>query len=167
MQRIPLGHKLPDPTRSNVFIDSCAFDPKHEPETTACNRINELNEGEKLNLIIAHSTAKELEHPNVPIEIKRQAQSRICSFETPLTDGEIQLKRRILETITGNGNPENMGQDAEHVFEAQKYGSYFVTVDKGILRKAKGIKSLCGLIVLRPSEFLSMFENYVHKWGYR
>jgi len=155
MHRIPFGHRVPNPFRSNIFIDSCAFDPKHEPETTAANQLKSLYENGKLNLIIAHSTAKELEHPNVPTDIKREAQGRIRSIEVSLTEGEKKRKRRILETLTGNGKPENMLQDAEHIYEAQKYGSYFVTVDKGILRKADDLKALCGLIVLLPSAFLS------------
>jgi hypothetical protein len=161
MNRIPFGRTFPDPSCTNIFIDSCAFDPNYEPETTAANYLKSLYESGKINLLIAHSTAKELEHPNVPTLIKREAQGRIRSFEVTLTEGEIRLKQRILETLTGNGKPENMLQDAEHIFEAQKYGSYFVTVHKGILRKADGFEKLCGgLIVLLPSAFLSLLEGY-------
>lgn len=160
MNRIPFGRTFPDSSRSNIFIDSCAFDPNYEPETTAANHLKLLYESGKLNLLIAHSTAKELKHQNVPTDVRREAQGRVRSLEVSLTESEIKLKRKILETLTGNGKPENMQQDAEHIFEAQKYGSYFVTVDKGILRKADDLKELCGgLIVLLPSAFLSVLER--------
>jgi len=150
------GHALPDPTRSNIFIDSCAFDPKHEPETAAANKIRALEDAGRLRLIIAHSTVKELEHPNVPQKIKQDAVARIRSLQVELTAGEDQQKRRILEILAGNGKPENMVQDADHVFEAQKYGGgYFLTVDKGILRKAPDIHALCGVNVMTPSSFLA------------
>jgi len=129
---------------------------------TAANRIRAYESAGRIKLIISHSTVKELEHPNVPREIKREADSHIRSMKVELTEGEKAQKQRILETLTGNGKPENMVQDAEHLFEAQKYGGgYFVTVDKGILRKAEDIRALCGVNVMTPSSFLAVLGDPV------
>lgn len=160
MRRTPFGRSTPDPKRSNIFIDSCAFDPIHEPETSAANQLKSLSDGGKLILLIAHSNVKELEHPNVPFAVKQEAQGRVRSLKVSLTPKETALMEKILETLAGNGKPENMVQDAEHIFEAQKYGSFFITVDKGILRKAEALRVLCGITILLPSEFLVLLQNY-------
>lgn len=55
-----------NPLTSNNFIDSCAFDPKYEPEDKASIAIFQLYKEGKLLIQIAHSTQKEIEHPNTP-----------------------------------------------------------------------------------------------------
>ena len=52
------------------------------------------------------------------------------------------------------------GDDARHVFETQKYGSYFVTTDARLLKRAEEIKTECGVDILRPSQFLELVHNY-------
>ena len=52
-----------------------------------------------------------------------------------------------------------MLKDAEHVFEAQKYGVFFVTTDKRILKKRIELEELCGVVVLLPSEILSRISE--------
>lgn len=54
-------------------------------------------------------------------------------------------------------------EDAQHIFEAQKYGSYFVTTDKRLLSRAVAIRSACTVNVLRPSEFLSLVKQYINQ----
>lgn len=93
------------------------------------------------------------------LSASEECQARIRSLNVSLTQPEIKLKQRILKTLVGKGKPENMAQDAEHLFEAQKYGSYFITVDRGILRKADALWALCGLVVLRPSTFLALLQS--------
>ena len=41
------------------------------------------------------------------------------------------------------------------MFEAQKYGGYFVTTDKRILSRAGELKKRCGISILVPSDFLA------------
>ena len=53
-----------------------------------------------------------------------------------------------------------MLQDAEHVFEAQKYGKFFVTTDKGILKRKIDFGKLCGVVVLLPGEMLQLIEAH-------
>jgi len=41
-----------------------------------------------------------------------------------LTSGEKARLRRIQTLLVGTGKPENVADDARHIFEAQTYGSY-------------------------------------------
>jgi hypothetical protein len=78
-----------------------------------------------------------------------------------LTPGEKSRLTKIHNILTGNGKPQNVADDARHVFEAQKYGSYFVTTDERLLKRADEIRTECGVDILRPSQFLELVHNYV------
>ena len=104
----------------------------------------ELSEKGELILNIAHSTQKEVEHPNTPRWVKREANKLIYTIETSLTPDEQTRKTKILMILAANGKPENMIKDSEHIFEADKYGSYFVTADERILKKREELMGSSG-----------------------
>jgi hypothetical protein len=148
------------PLLVNNFIDSCAFDPKYEPETSASNEICKLSEEQPFGLLIAHSTQKEIDHPNTPGWVKKQAANLIYSMDVQLTPSEKQLLRDIELILAGNGKIANITQDARHVFEAQKYGGYFVTTDKRVLSRTGELKRRCGVSILVPSGLLALVKQH-------
>lgn len=148
-----------DPRRSLNFLDSCAFDPKYAPEHEAAEKIRQFyNEGAVV-LNLTHSNQNEIDHWNTPAEVKGQAALLICSLETSLNPGEHKQKAAIHNILAGNGNPEKFAADAAHVFEAAKYHGYFITTDERILQKKAEIESVCAAVVVRPSQWLSIFES--------
>jgi hypothetical protein len=154
-----------NPLINNNFIDSCAFDPKYDPEDSASVEIIRLSQQDKLLIQIAHSTLKEIDHPNTPAWVKREAQNLIFTINVPLTSPEINELRKIEVILAGNGKIENIRQDARHIFEAQKYGSYFITTDSRILSRANTLRSDCGVNIVRPSKFLTIVKYYLSKVG--
>ncbi len=145
------------PLVTNNFLDSCAFDPKYEPEHTAARKIYQLWESGVLLIQIAHSTLKETEHPSTPSWVKDAAGSLLFTEEVNLADEEKSMLARIERVLAGKGKVENIKQDARHVFEAQKYGSYFITADTRILKRATELREISGGIhVVTPSEFLAL-----------
>lgn len=150
-----------NPLRTNNFIDSCAFDPKYEPEYSASVEIFRLLQHGKLLIHIAHSTQKETDHPNTPDWVKREARNLIYTIDVSLTSDEIDKLKEIEAILAGNGKIENILQDARHVFEAQKYGSYFITTDSRILNRFRALHSACGLLILKPTEFLSLVKDFI------
>lgn len=148
-----------DPLITNTFIDSCAFDPKYEPESTASLEILRRSKENNLIIDIAHSTQKEIEHPNTPKWVKDKATELGYTIRVQLTPGEKTVLRDIENILAGNGRIENIAQDACHVFEAQKYGSYFITTDDRILRRADALRRRAGVEVVRPSEFLALLTK--------
>ena len=149
-----------NPLITNNIIDSCAFDPKYEPEASASFEVFRLAKEEKFSLIIAHSTQKEINHPNTPAWVKAEA-CRICTLNVPLTANEFAVLTKIETILAGNGKVKNVKQDSQHVFEAQKYGSYFITTDKRILLRAEQLVRECIVSVLRPSDFLELVNHYL------
>ncbi len=119
-----------------------------------------LSEAEKIGLIVAHSIQKEIDHPNTPAWVKRVAESKISTVEVNLSDNERKIKKAILGILAGAGNPETMRQDADHIYEASKYGSYFVTADERILKREEELFELCMVTVLKPSAVLEIYKQY-------
>ena len=161
--RKPLGYRLPiDPRRTTIWLDSCAFDPKYSPEDQASIEIFQRHERDELKgLNIAHSNLREIDHPNTPEWVKRKATELNYSIPTGLTDNERREKADILRILSGNGKPEKMAGDANHVFEASKYGGgYFITTDRRMLNKRDELKKVCSAIIVKPSEFLKILEMY-------
>lgn len=153
-----------DPRITNIFMDSCAFDPKYYPENEASDKLFQLKEAGELNLIIAHSNQKEIDHPNTPKWVKREAQYAIYTIKTNLINDEEKAKEDILCILSGSGKQENMRQDADHLFEASKYGaSYFVTTDKKILKKGEELFKQYQVNVLLPSELLAIHNQYTNE----
>ena len=160
MRRRPLGYRPINPRITTIFIDSCAFDPKYSTEDQASLYLFELSEKGELILNIAHSTQKEVEHPNTPRWVKREANKLIYTIETSLTPDEQTRKTKILMILAANGKPENMIKDSEHIFEADKYGSYFVTADERILKKREELMDIVSVNILKPSELLEILKSY-------
>lgn len=159
MPRVPFAHNLLDPRHANSFLDSCAFDPKYAPEDEAAREIKRLGNDGVIVIILAHSNQKEIDNPNTPDDVKREAQSMIYTVETAPTPSERQRKAAIHTILTGNGKPENYEADASHVFEAGKYGGYFITTDQRILNKRDELRTVCVATICTPCEWLRVFHE--------
>jgi len=120
-----------------------------------------LAEGGDFQLQIAHSTQKEVEHPNTPDWVKEQAGGLIYTINVELTPNERNTLGGIEVILAGNGKIENIKQDAWHVFEAAKYDHYFITTDKRILARADELRDRSGVNVLLPSQFLSSLKAHM------
>lgn len=158
MTRQPFGRLPLDPRRSLNFLDSCAFDPKYSPEHEASEKLRRLSDEGVLVLHLAHSNQKEVEHPNTPGWLKREAATLIYSIETSLTPSQIKQKAAIHTILTGNGKSEKFAADAAHVFEAGKYCGYFITTDERILKKKAALEQICAAVIVKPSQLLKILE---------
>lgn len=159
MQRAPFGRNVPDPRYAHNFLDTCAFDPKYSPEDEAAQQIRTLGNEGQVNLLLAHSNQKEVEHPNTPTDVKREAAGMIYTIETSLTQEERVQKAKINAILTGKGKPEKYAADAAHVFEAGKYVGYFITTDERILSKRVELKDISSAVIVKPSEWLKVFHE--------
>ena len=118
-----------------IFLDSCTFDPMYAPEDRAALDIFDLEKKGLVSICIAHSTEKEIDHPNTPSWVKEKASQMIFTVQVGLTD-EKKLKLDQIESIlAGKGQRESIKSDAKHIFEAQKYRADFITTDNRILKK--------------------------------
>ena len=159
MARVPFGRSPPDPRRSNTFVDSCAFDPKVEPEHSAAQKIRAIRHAGNISVLLAHSNQKEIDHPNTPGDVKAEAADMNYTVATPLTPEETQRLDLVQRIMTGDGNPDKYEADAKHIFEAGKYGAgYFVTTDQRILNRKTELEAASGAIIVRPTAWLAIYE---------
>ena len=156
---IAMAHRPTNPTKGMIFLDSCAFDPKYSPEDAASRDILDRSERCELRLQIAHSTQKEIEHPNTPSCVKRQAAAMLRTLETGLTPNERTQQNAILSILAGNGNRKKVAEDAEHIFQAGKWAAYFVTTDMRILRKAPELQKVCEEMIVKPTQLLEIIRK--------
>ena len=159
MAHVPFGRSPPDPRRTNTFVDTCAFDPKVEPEHSAAQKIRAIRHAGNISILLAHSNQKEIDHPNTPDDVKAEAADMNYTIASPLTPAELQRRALVHQTMTGTGKPEKYKADAHHIFEAGKYGGgYFVTTDQRILNRKSELEAVSGAIIVKPTEWLAIYE---------
>ncbi len=147
---------------SPVFFDSCAFDGGDISEQAASNEIRSLCDKHGGLINILHSVQKEIDYPNTPRSVKDLTTTYIGTLAVPLASDEQEILRDIERIIVGNGILENRRADCRHIFEAQKYGRYFVTTDNGILKHSDAIRHrLSTLFIVRPTKFLEILRNNI------
>lgn len=140
-----------DPQYSQFFLDTCAFDPKYTPEDCAANELWSRYETGKVSLLLAHSNQREIDHPNTPMWVKEKALSMVFTMEVQLNPGEQRRLVTLQHLLRGNAQSEKHKDDARHLFEASKYGGYFVTTDHRILKMADEIFQQYRVQILKPS----------------
>lgn len=141
-----------DPQYAQFFLDTCAFDPKYTPEDSAARELWKRYEAEEINLLLTHSNQREIDHPNTPAWVKKQALSMVFTLKVQLTPDE-QCRRTTLERLLrGNAQSDKHKDDAHHLFEASRHGGHFVTTDHRILSFTNEIFQQCSVQVLTPSD---------------
>lgn len=154
--------KPPDPFFGSVYFDSCAFDGGNEQEQHASKEARALYFSNGSEIKIVHSVKKEIDFPNTPQSVKDDAAPLIYTIEKQLTPDERKELIDVQNIIVGNGNLDKREADCRHIFEAIKYGRYFVTTDNGILKhSAQILRRFDTLFIIKPSEFLDIVKKYV------
>ncbi len=156
------------PQQAVTHIDSCAFDPKNNPAEE--NAMNEIRNYQRVGLVpdfdISYSTKNEINNSRTPLEVQRVAQNSAYTISTSRTDEQRDLFSRIRGVVVGNGKMKNYNADAEHIFEACQYASYFITLDKAILAKRERLHQICSfsLFIVRPTEFLALIKRHASRF---
>ncbi len=152
---------FPNAKYGNTVLDSCVLGTLGA-EHDAAARILELAEEGKISVITTHGVIDEISHSSTPQHVKDIAAKLIFTIQVERTSEELKKYQEILSELAGNGRPEKYAADANHIFEAGKYGRYFVTNDERILKKRELLSSLSGAIILRPSEWLSEYKRNIY-----
>ena len=151
-----------DPRIHNSFVDANFWDISGASlEDAAVSEIMKLYHREDIILIMPHSVKAEIDHPNTPPKIKRQAADLLFTEPTNLTPNEWAMHAKILKMIQGDAKPGRHDRDIMHLFEAEKYGGgYFITKDIRVLKKAREVeRMLTSLRVVQPSEFMQYYRS--------
>lgn len=150
-----------DPRFGNVIIDANALDADGRDRTNV-DRLPRLKDEGAICVIAPWGVRAETQNPNSPADVTRDNGLQIFSIQTGRTSEEQVMQAKIRAVLQGNAQPGKHDADAEHVFEAQKYGGrYFITHDVRInQKKRKELERLIpdlGIVTLE--EFLAIYDK--------
>ena len=151
-----------DPRHFNNLIDANILDRLNGPEDAVVDEIIALADSGRITLQLPHSVKAEIDHPDAPADVKRQAVGFIYTSPVSLTAAERQRHEEVHALVRGNAEPGEHDRDAYHMVEAARYGGYFITRDARLLEKRIDVAGLlgAGFAIVTPSEFLEAYEHY-------
>jgi hypothetical protein len=143
------------PRNCHNYLDSCLFDRDDDNDA---NRVLALRNSGMVSFVIAKSVKDEVDHPNTPPEAKAKASGMLFTFPVRPSADEERKRLLVEKIIIGNGKPATYLPDASHVLEAGLHHGYFITNDDRILGKKGKLKEACGVRIVSPIEWLTLYE---------
>ena len=153
-----------DPRRASALLDSNAFEHSDQNQV---NRLLSLMAEGRITLIVPHGVRSETTHPNTPIQIKKMMSEQLFTEEVERCSTEEQQIARIDAVLQGNARTGRHSADAKHVFEAAKYGGYFITHDKRIMQtKRRELEAMySNLSIVTLDEYLTTYDRFAGENG--
>lgn len=149
--------KYPDPRGRKIALDANALDSNE----AAVVRFEKLYEEGLIGELVPYGVLNEINHPNTPSQIRHLFSSKIYTIQVQLTPQECKLLHSIESKFQGNAHPGRHAADANHIFQASKYGClYFITDDPRIPKKSQEMPELKPLQVVTLSDFLDIYDDY-------
>ena len=157
MTRRPL-----DPRNANVAIDTNALNRGDRVYDAMVDRLLGLSAGGTIRLILPKGVRVEMLDPRTPAYIRTTAAPMMFSYAVGLNSEEQRRRRLIERELQGNAASGKHTADADHLFEAAKYCTYFITQDRRILTRSGRMRDLFppSLTVLTLAECLEIFDAY-------
>ncbi len=157
-----MTHRPLPPRKCNVAIDANALNRDCSAHDVLVTRLLELHAAGTIRLIVPKGVRKEIVDPRTPAHIRAAATPMIFSYLVGLNPEEQRKRRLIEQELQGNAAPGRHAADADHLFEAAKYGGYFITHDQRILNRSGKTRDLLppSLNVVTLAKFLAIFNDY-------
>ncbi|UWQ36656.1 hypothetical protein K3552_14390 [Leisingera aquaemixtae] len=134
--------RLRDPRYCQVALDNNALRRNGATNSGLVDRFHDIEEQLGLSIIKPCGVEAELQHPNTPHAAKVDM-GGIFSIATQLTDEETKARDRLRALLRGNAMSGKHQADADHLFEAEKYGGgYFITHDNRLHRTKREISDI-------------------------
>jgi hypothetical protein len=153
-----------DPRRCNVAIDSCAIERNGTDHDLLVDRLLELVSAHVISLVLPKGVRHEILNPKTPAHKQEAVQLKPYTLTVGLNADEQRQHQIITRELQGNATtPGKHHADADHLFEAGKYGAgYFITHDTRILTRAGRLRDVLppSLTVVASVDFLAIFDDY-------
>lgn len=150
-----------DPRYCNFFLDANSLDRKNQCQSDTVDRFLRICRQLDINPTKSYGVQTEIQHSRTPDAV-RMDMNGIYTIKTSLTQNENPMKSRIRILMTGNAKTDKHTADADHLFEAQKYGGgFFITHDDRIRTKQREIQNTleCALRIVTLLEFVEFCET--------
>jgi hypothetical protein len=148
-----------DPRFGCVFLDANALDR----DETLSSRLLDLAESEKIKLQIPKRVLNEIRSIRTPERTRAAMLDQIFTEPVALTfdeEAKLDSARRLFR---GDALSDKHDADADHVFEADKYGArYFITHDNRILKNQDNFRKMFGtqIAFVDLPEFITIYDDF-------
>jgi hypothetical protein len=151
-----------DPRICPIAIGANALDCDGSVRDALVERLLALSDADRINLLVPKGVRIELRHPHTPPHVQETGLSKKFTFKVGLNTQEQALHRQIEQVLQGNGRSGKHSADADQLFEAAKYGGYFITEDTRIRDKASKMLDFLppSLSVVTVAEFIAIFDEF-------
>jgi hypothetical protein len=151
-----------DPRRVNVCVDANALDPADDERDEQVERFQLLQSANVFRVIVPRGVRAELTNPHTPKPVRDGLLPEIFSLPTGHTSAETMLSLKLRAILQGNAQSGKHDADAGHLFEAAKYGGYFITHDGRILKKRRQLAAELpsSLQIVTLAEFLAIYDGF-------
>jgi hypothetical protein len=157
-----MSHHPLNPQNCPVAIDANALDRDGGARDRLVDRLLPLGASRVINLVVPKGVRVEMQHPRTPAHVQGPGLAQIYTIEVGLNSEEQRRKQIITAELQGNAKPGRHKADADHLFEAAKYGGFFITHDERILTKAGRLRDVLppSLTVVTLAGFLAIFDDW-------
>ena len=125
-----------DPRICNIHLDANAVDRDGGLRDAMVERFGRLRATGDITWAIWGSVRREASHPRTPADVQAELLPRIYTMPVSRTAPEQARLAKVRTVLRGKALSGKHDQDAEHLFEASKYGGgYFITHDGRLLDK--------------------------------
>jgi|HubBroStandDraft_6_1064221.scaffolds.fasta_scaffold319256_1 hypothetical protein len=147
---------------SHIAIDANALDRDGSDHDRLVDRLRGLVSAGKLGLIVPKGARLEVQNPRTPAHVQEAILPQIFTLPVGLNSDEERRHRIIKEKLRGNAKSGKHEADADHLFEAAKYGGYFITRDRRIMKRAGRLCDVLPptLTVVTLKDFLAIYNEY-------
>lgn len=157
-------HRPLDPRKVNVLVDANAFNRDGTDKDRLVDRVLKLIGDGEIIVVAPHGVRNEVQDSGSPTQVQQAFASQLFTISTDLIRQERHSRLEIEAGLQGNAKPGKHAADASHLFEAAKYGGYFITHDERILKRAASSCDLPpSLTVVTLMRFLDIFDDYQKK----
>ena len=157
-----MTHRPLDPRKCPVAIDANALNRDGSAHDGLVYRLLALSSAGTIRLLVPKRVREEILDPRTPAHIQEAALPQIFSYSVGLNSDEQRRHRIITQELQGNAKPGKHEADADHLFEAAKYGGFFITHDARILTRAGRLGEALppSLAVVTLADFLAIFDDW-------
>jgi hypothetical protein len=157
-----MPHRPLDPRRCNIAIDNNALDRNGTARDALIDQLLERERSGQIRLVVPQGVRRESQHPRTPPSVGAEMGAKIFTLPVGRTAGELEQLRRVQAILQGNAKPGRHSADADHLFEAAKYGGYFVTNDRRMLDKRGELAEILppSLNIVTIEELFAIFGDY-------
>ena len=152
---------MQNPKYGNIHLDANALEPPEPKDNHLVAEFQRVKHEQTLSVVNPYGVQQEVDDPRTPTGTKDDM-AGIYTIQTGLTSEEETIRAKLRDLLQGNAASGRHDADANHIFEAQKYGGgYFVTHDKRLLARKDKIANLIGpeLRIVALRQFMDICNN--------